>query len=65
MELHQLRCFVAGIFFWGYCLCEVPSNIVLDKVGARLWIARVMITWGIVSAAMASEPGGNYGVTLD
>lgn len=45
--------FGAGIFFWGYFMFEVPSNIVLDKVGARLWIARVMITWGIVSAAMA------------
>jgi len=45
--------FGAGIFFWGYFLFEVPSNIILDKVGARLWIARVMITWGIVSAAMA------------
>ena len=45
--------FGAGIFFWGYFLCEVPSNIILDKVGARLWIARVMITWGLSSAAMA------------
>ncbi|MEW6643075.1 MAG: MFS transporter [Pseudomonadota bacterium] len=45
--------FGAGIFFWGYFLCEVPSNIVLDKVGARIWIARVMITWGLVSGAMA------------
>jgi MFS transporter, ACS family, tartrate transporter len=45
--------FGAGIFFWGYFLFEVPSNIVLDKVGARLWIARVMITWGMVSAGMA------------
>jgi ACS family tartrate transporter-like MFS transporter len=45
--------FGAGIFFWGYFMFEVPSNIVLDKVGARLWIARVMITWGIVSAGMA------------
>jgi MFS transporter, ACS family, tartrate transporter len=43
----------AGIFFWGYFLFEVPSNVILEKVGARLWIARVMITWGIVSAAMA------------
>ncbi len=49
--------FGAGIFFWGYFLCEVPSNIVLDKVGARLWIARVIITWGIVSAAMAFVQG--------
>jgi len=45
--------FGAGIFFWGYFLFEVPSNIVLEKVGARLWIARVMISWGIASAAMA------------
>ncbi|MEB6669882.1 MFS transporter [Acinetobacter pittii] len=39
----------AGIFFIGYFLCEVPSNIVLHKVGARRWIARIMITWGILS----------------
>ena len=37
----------AGAFFWGYVLFEVPSNIILEKVGARLWIARIMITWGI------------------
>ena len=42
----------AGIFFLGYVLFEVPSNIVMHKVGARLWIARVMITWAIISAAM-------------
>jgi D-galactonate transporter len=40
----------AGIFFIGYFLFEVPSNLILHKVGARLWIARIMITWGIVSA---------------
>ncbi len=40
----------AGIFFLGYFLFEVPSNILLHRVGARLWIARVMITWSIVSA---------------
>ena len=45
--------FGAGIFFWGYFMFEVPSNIILHKVGARLWIARVMVTWGIISAAMA------------
>lgn len=45
--------FGAGIFFFGYFLFEVPSNIILDKVGARLWIARVMITWGIISGAFA------------
>ncbi|MDU1695907.1 MAG: MFS transporter, partial [Bradyrhizobium sp.] len=38
--------FGAGIFFWGYFLFEVPSNLALDKFGARIWIARVMITWG-------------------
>ena len=43
----------AGIFFLGYVLFEVPSNIVLHKVGARLWIARIMITWGLISGAMA------------
>ena len=47
----------AGIFFLGYFLFEVPSNLILQKVGARLWIARVMITWGIVSAAFAFIQG--------
>lgn len=49
--------FGAGIFFWGYFLFEVPSNIILHKVGARLWIARVMVTWGIISGAMAFVEG--------
>lgn len=40
----------AGLFFVGYILFEVPSNLVLEKVGARLWIARIMITWGLLSA---------------
>ena len=43
----------AGIFFLGYFFFEVPSNIVLHKVGARVWIARVMVTWSLISAAMA------------
>lgn len=42
----------AGIFFVGYLLFEVPSNLILLKVGARRWIARIMVTWGIISAAM-------------
>src|SRR2546423_14484083 len=42
----------AGIFFIGYFLFEVPSNIILHRVGARLWIARVMLTWAVISAAM-------------
>jgi ACS family tartrate transporter-like MFS transporter len=49
--------FGAGIFFLGYFLFEVPSNLILHKVGARIWIARVMITWGLVSAAMAFIQG--------
>lgn len=44
--------FGAGIFFIGYALFEVPSNIIMHKVGARLWLSRIMISWGIVSAAM-------------
>jgi ACS family tartrate transporter-like MFS transporter len=43
----------AGIFFIGYFFFEVPSNLVLEKLGARVWIARIMFTWGLVSAAMA------------
>jgi MFS transporter, ACS family, tartrate transporter len=46
----------AGLFFIGYFLFEVPSNLFLEKVGARVWIARIMITWGIVSAAFAFIP---------
>jgi ACS family tartrate transporter-like MFS transporter len=43
----------AGVFFWGYFLFEVPSNVILEKVGARLWIARIMVTWGLLSGATA------------
>jgi len=49
--------FGAGIFFLGYFLFEVPSNLILAKVGARIWIARVMITWGLISGAMAFVEG--------
>ena len=45
--------FGAGIFFIGYFLFEVPSNLVLHRVGARMWIARIMVTWGLISGAMA------------
>src|ERR1700687_3632267 len=41
----------AGIFFIGYFLFEVPSNIIMHRVGARVWIARIMITWAVLSAA--------------
>jgi MFS transporter, ACS family, tartrate transporter len=47
----------AGIFFFGYFLFEIPSNLILEKVGARIWIARIMITWGIISALTAFITG--------
>jgi ACS family tartrate transporter-like MFS transporter len=53
-----------GIFFLGYFLFEVPSNLILHKVGARIWIARVMVTWGLVSAASAFVTGPNSFYTL-
>lgn len=49
--------FGAGIFFIGYFLFEVPSNLILHRVGARVWIARIMLTWGIISGAMALVQG--------
>ncbi len=45
--------FGAGIFFIAYALLEVPSNVILSRVGARLWIFRIMLTWGLISAATA------------
>ncbi len=50
----QVYGFGAGIFFIGYFLFEVPSNLILERVGARFWIARIMVTWGIVAIAMAT-----------
>ncbi|HGN1704484.1 TPA: MFS transporter [Providencia rettgeri] len=44
--------FGAGIFFIGYALFEVPSNILLYRIGARVWLSRIMVTWGLISAAM-------------
>jgi MFS transporter, ACS family, tartrate transporter len=49
--------FAAGTFYWGYFIFEVPSNVVLEKVGARLWIARIMITWGIFAGLTALVVG--------
>ncbi len=43
----------AGLFFVGYFLFEIPSNLILHRVGAKLWIARIMITWGLISGAFA------------
>ncbi|MBS7537374.1 MFS transporter [Ancylobacter lacus] len=48
--------FGAGVFFFGYFLFEVPSNIMLHKIGARVWIARIMVSWGIISAAFLLVP---------
>lgn len=45
--------FGAGLFFIGYALFEVPSNMLLQKVGARIWLTRIMLTWGLVAAGMA------------
>src|SRR5699024_2491401 len=45
--------FGAGLFFIGYFIFEVPSNMILHKVGARIWIARIAVTWGAVSAGTA------------
>lgn len=47
----------ASIFFLGYFLFEVPSNLIMEKVGARLWICRIMVTWGLLSAATAFVTG--------
>jgi MFS family permease len=45
--------FGAGLFFIGYALFEVPSNILLQRIGARIWLTRIMLTWGLVAAGMA------------
>jgi MFS family permease len=52
----------AGIFFIGYALFEIPSNLILARVGARRWIARIAITWGLVTSAMmfVRTPGQLY-----
>ncbi len=49
--------FASGVLFIGYCLCEIPSNLALYHVGARRWLARIMITWGLVAAANAFVSG--------
>ena len=55
--------FATGTFYWAYFLFEVPSNIIMQKVGARLWIARIMITWGIMAGATALVTGStSYGI---
>jgi MFS transporter, ACS family, tartrate transporter len=49
--------FALGTFYWGYFIFEVPSNLIMEKVGARLWIARIMITWGILASITATVTG--------
>src|SRR6201984_3453720 len=49
--------FALGTFYWGYFLFEVPSNVIMEKVGARIWIARIMITWGILAGLTALVTG--------
>src|ERR1700709_481080 len=49
--------FAAGTFYWGYFIFEVPSNVIMEKVGARLWIARIMITWGLFAGLTAMVTG--------
>src|SRR3974390_272170 len=54
----------AGILFFSYCLFEVPSNVALYKIGARVWLARIMVTWGLISAAtiFVTGPYSFYGL---
>ncbi|PYB76564.1 MFS transporter [Pseudomonas sp. LB-090624] len=51
--------FISGIFFIGYFLFEVPSNVMLNKFGARVWIARILVTWGVIAAATAFAQTAN------
>ena len=59
---YQIYGWGAGMFFIGYFLFEVPSNLILHRVGARLWIARIMVVWGLISSAMmfVETPTGFY-----
>src|SRR5260370_2424437 len=55
--------FAVGTFYWGYFIFEVPSNVIMEKVGARLWIARIMITWGILAGLTATVTGStSFGI---
>jgi ACS family tartrate transporter-like MFS transporter len=60
----RMYAFGAGIFFLGYFLFEVPSNLILERVGARRWIARIMVTWGLVSGATAFVTGAKSFVAM-
>src|SRR3712207_1471952 len=54
----------SGIFFIGYLLLEVPSNLALHRFGARLWITRILVSWGIIATAMAFVPNATTLIVL-
>ena len=56
--------FAAGIFFVGYLIFEVPSNIALNRFGGRRWLARIMVTWGVISTAIAFTPNAEVLILL-
>ncbi|MGW4246513.1 MFS transporter [Nocardia sp. NPDC004722] len=56
--------FASGIFFLGYLVLEVPSNLALHRFGARRWIARILVTWGVIASAMAFVPNGTMLIVL-
>ncbi|MEU6749149.1 MFS transporter [Spirillospora sp. NPDC046719] len=49
--------FTAGVYFWSYTICEPPSNYILTRIGARRWIGRIMVTWGLVTMGTAAVQG--------
>lgn len=49
--------FAAGVFFVGYAIFEIPSNLILHRVGAKMWLSRIMVTWGLLAAGMAFVTG--------
>jgi ACS family tartrate transporter-like MFS transporter len=55
---------VAGVFFWTYALFEIPSNYVVSRVGVRLWVARIIVSWGVVTMATAAVQGTGSLLTL-
>ncbi|MGY2060341.1 MFS transporter, partial [Nocardia gipuzkoensis] len=56
--------FASGIFFLGYLVLEVPSNLALHRFGARRWIARIMLSWGVIATAMAFVPNATTLIVL-
>src|SRR6202048_2187087 len=49
--------FAVGTFYWGYFIFEVPSNVIMEKVGARIWSGRIMVTWGVLAGVTAMVGG--------